>query len=357
MTCAVPELPVYEIMEGVHVHRIHMLQSLTPVTFIDWVFQMNLAFTDYIVSLADQGIAFDLIHAHDWMVYYSAKQSKQALRIPLIATIHATESGRNQGALHSDLQHRIHGLETKLTAAADRIITCSRSMTLEVGSLFALPSSKILTIPNGVDFNHDPNIQQLLPTKPLQEALQQTKHERILCFMGRLVQEKGIHILIEAMTLVLPAYPSGKLLIAGVGPMMDQLKEQAAPLGDRIQFVGFLNETDKNILLQHAELCIFPSLYEPFGIVALEAMSRCIPVIVSDVGGLGEIIEHGIDGCKVTPGDAFILAKQITALLNEPEYGKQLAASAVNKVKLNYNWPSIGADTAKAYYELTSKSS
>jgi 1,4-alpha-glucan branching enzyme len=353
ITCYVEEAPSYELAEGVHVHRVPLLQSLTPVSFLDWVFQMNLAFIDYILKLAEQGHRFCLIHAHDWLVYYSAIESRNSLELPLVATIHATESGRNLNLLETDLQQNIHHMEYKLTNQADRIITCSQAMNTEVRQLFTLPEHKVVTIPNGVDTLPQPSSSMLDVCTPLQLALRHEERHKILCFMGRLVREKGVHILIDAMQMVWKHYPLTKLIIAGDGPMLEQLVEQAAPWEELIHFVGFLNETNKSFLLRRAELCVFPSLYEPFGIVALEAMICGTPVIVSDVGGLAEIIEHNVDGYKVAPGDSQALGEQIIEALLNPETSKRLAQSAAAKVLKHYHWTSIGTRTAEIYLSLT----
>lgn len=126
----------------------------------------------------------------------------------------------------------------------------------------------------------------------------------IVAFLGRLVYEKGVHILISAMQHVRKEHPAAHLVIAGTGPELEALQLLADRLGDSVSFTGFLDETDKSLLLHHADLCVFPSLYEPFGLVALEAMASGTPLIVSDTGGLSDIVDHGVNGYKVPTGDA-----------------------------------------------------
>ncbi|HEY0828290.1 MAG TPA: 1,4-alpha-glucan branching protein domain-containing protein, partial [Bacilli bacterium] len=104
ITCDVPHREVYEVMDQIHVHRVKVMQSLSPVDFLDWVFEMNLAFTDYAIQLVEEGYRFDLVHAHDWLVFYTARELKQLYHLPLIATIHATEHGRNHGNLQTYVQ-------------------------------------------------------------------------------------------------------------------------------------------------------------------------------------------------------------------------------------------------------------
>ncbi|MBD0379865.1 1,4-alpha-glucan branching protein domain-containing protein [Paenibacillus sedimenti] len=353
ITCHAPDCPEYELSEGVHVHRVQVLQSIQPIGFLDWVFQMNLAFTDTIQRLSQQNVTFHVIHAHDWLVYYAAKESKQLLGLPLVATIHATEFGRNQGKPESDIGQRIHHLEAKLTTEADRVIACSQFMLEEVLQLFALPADKVSRIPNGVlpYRKPEPYVQTVNPL--LSTALQDAGVEdRIICFLGRLVHEKGVHLLISAMRLVLKRFPQAKLIIAGTGPAQESLQMLAAGLGNRVYFTGFLDDSDKQLLLDAAELCVIPSLYEPFGLVALEAMASRTPLIVSDVGGLAEIIANGIDGRRVPAGDVSALAWEIAACLEQPELALRLADAALAKIRTTYDWQEIGTSTAEVYYRL-----
>ncbi|MBP1993584.1 1,4-alpha-glucan branching protein domain-containing protein [Paenibacillus eucommiae] len=352
ITCQTHSSPLYEIAERVHVHRVQVLQSLEAVNFLDWVFLMNSAFSDAILELTEQGFIFDLLHGHDWLIYYCAKESKRTLKLPLVITIHATEYGRHQGKLKNELQHTIHSIESKLVLMADCVIVCSRAMVQEVHSLFQLSENNIIRIPNGLPLYPGQEHQNYGTTVPLLQALKKSGQEQIVCFLGRLVHEKGVHILLEAMHHIIHKLPDIKLLIAGSGPSLEWLQELAAPLREHVQFVGFLDEADKYSLLQLADVCVFPSLYEPFGIVALEAMATGTPVIASDVGGLSEIIEHGVDGCKVPPDDAAALASQVLQLLLDPEFARTLATAASYKARTEFNGAQLAEAMIQTYFSI-----
>ncbi|MEW9699836.1 1,4-alpha-glucan branching protein domain-containing protein [Paenibacillus sp. SI8] len=356
ITCFSPECHSYELADGVHVHRVPILQSIQSIAFLDWVFQMNMAFADMMIRLSQQDQSFDVIHAHDWLVGYAAKESKRTLRIPLVATIHATEFGRNQGVLETDIQKRIHRLEAKLSLEADHLIACSQYMQTEVIRLFELSDNQITHIPNGVGPYASPS-PSLQTTNPVLHSavIGADTGDRIICFLGRLVLEKGVHTLIAAMNLVLERFPQAKLVIAGAGPEENSLRTQACSLGDRVSFTGFLDESDKQLLLHTAELCVFPSLYEPFGLVALEAMASHTPLIVSDTGGLAEIVKHGIDGYKVTAGSIDALACQIIKLLEHPELAARIADAAAVKVQHAFNWNDIRTATTEVYYQVITR--
>ncbi|GIM45074.1 hypothetical protein DNHGIG_06230 [Collibacillus ludicampi] len=341
----------YEIMEGVHVHRVDVLQP-DGDEFIHWAFSLNLAILDRCEQLYEQGLRVDLIHAHDWMVTYAAKTLKEKYQWPLVATIHATEYGRNQG-IHTDLQRYIHHMEWRLTYEAWRVIVCSPYMEREVKTIFSLPQDKIDIIPNGIDGD---KVQPHGDSSVLREQYAQP-HEQIVFFIGRMVQEKGVHLLLEAIPEILQACPQAKFLIAGRGPMLakwqNDVKESG--LSEKVMFVGFVDDETRNHLFHLADVCVFPSLYEPFGIVALEAMAAGVPVVVSDVGGLSDIVNHGEDGCKMLPGDPHSLAVQVIHLLKDPHFSEQIVMRARKKIERQYCWETIAEQTARVYERILSE--
>ncbi|GMA51131.1 hypothetical protein GCM10025857_24880 [Alicyclobacillus contaminans] len=343
VTTEIGEYPAYEQVEGVHVHRVHVLQP-DGGEFIHWVFQLNLAMVEACQRLVASGLQFDLMHAHDWLVCHTAKALKALYRWPLVATIHATEHGRNQG-IHTDVQRYIHHLEWTLTYEAARVIVCSAAMQREVEQVFRLPGDKIHVLPNGVD------PRMLRP--PSVRAASAAEHPRTILYVGRLVREKGVHLLIQAAPLIVSAYPDVQFRIAGQGPMMDELKQLAQQLQvqDHVQFLGYVSDEVRNDLLAKAYAAVFPSLYEPFGIVALEAMAAGTPVVVSDVGGLGDVVDHGRTGLTVLPGNPQSIADQVMQLLRNPAWAQALAEAARERVK-QYDWEVIAQETADIYRQL-----
>lgn len=343
------QAPSYEVLEGVHVHRVHVMKP-DGGEFIHWAFQLNLMMIDTVQGLVNAGLKFDLVHAHDWLVTYAALSVKKSSGVPLVATIHATEHGRNHG-IYTDLQRYIQGLEWKLTYEAQRVILCSSFMQREVEEVLQLPSDKLDVIPNGVD------PEQLQLSEP-----GETPHSgHIVMFLGRLVREKGVHTLLDAVPLILQEYPDTQFVIAGKGPALPALQEQVRSMGiaGHIKFVGFISDEERNRQFQAADVAVFPSLYEPFGIVALEAMAAGTPVIVSDVGGLGDVVTHGHNGLKMYPGDTASLARQVGDLLGNPDYGKRLAETALQEIE-RYDWNQIALQTISVYrrvlgHELTTK--
>ncbi|MGO0122299.1 glycosyltransferase family 4 protein [Desulfothermobacter acidiphilus] len=339
-------LPVEEV-NGVRLYRVW--PSAPPASdFITGVIQANIFLLERAVAELSRQRGVKLVHAHDWLVAWSARALKHAYRLPLVSTVHATEFGRHRG-LHTPLQHFISGVEWWLTYESWRVIVCSRYMEQEVKHIFQLPGDKLRVIPNAVV----PERYLRFP-KGVDRNWFAAPDERIVFFVGRLVWEKGVQVLLRAFPLVLARCPQTKLIIAGTGPYEGELRRLAGELGiaHRVYFTGYLEERIRNALYHWASVAVFPSLYEPFGIVALEAMGAKVPVVVSDVGGLQEIVEEGWDGYKCPPDQPEALAEKIVALLLHPERAAVLRERAFQKVCQRYSWSDVAHNTRKLYQEV-----
>lgn len=337
--------PEFEDDKGVKVYRVGNYM-INPNNFIDWIMQMNFNFVAKATEIMEKEGKFDVIHAHDWLVTYSAKSLKNSYKIPLIATIHATEAGRNSG-IHDETQRYINDTEWLLTYEASEVIVNSNYMKCELQRLFGLPFEKINVIPNGVNLTLYNNVERNYEFRRKYAA----DNERIILFMGRLVYEKGIQHLISAMPKVLERYNDSKLIIAGKGGMIDELQAQVNSLGiqNKVYFTGYLNSKDVTKMYKCADVAVFPSTYEPFGIVALEGMLSGTPVVVSDIGGLNEIVQHRENGMKSYAGNPNSIADSILELLFDPALCMKVAKNAKNKIKQEYNWQKIAQETHFTY--------
>ena len=314
--------------------------------------QTNLNLEEQAQKLYTQVGGFDLIHAHDWLVAFAAASLKRMHKTPLLATIHATERGRGRGNLGGEISQAINGTEWWLTYEAWRVITCSQFMTDEVKHYFNLPLDKINIVPNGVDASPFDELDHV----DLAEfrARWAQPNERIVFNVGRVVQEKGAHLIVQAAPRVLAQMPNVKFIIAGTGSMVEQLKRRAWELGvaDKVIIAGFISDPDRNRLLKVADAAVFPSLYEPFGIVALEAMAAKCPVIVSDVGGLKEVVKHDVTGVTIYPDDAGSLAWGVLHTLGDLPGARTRAAKAYRIVKDEFNWDRIAEQTIEVYERI-----
>ncbi len=335
----------YENDKGVEVYRVDNYM-IRPNNFIDWIMQLNFNMITKANEIMNKNGKFDVIHAHDWLVAYSAKSIKESYNIPLISTIHATESGRNNG-IHDETQRYINDSEWMLTYESSEVIVNSNYMKNEVQRLFGLPYDKINVIPNGVNLQLFSNVNIDYDFRR-QYAMD---NEKIILYVGRLVYEKGIQNLIAAMPKILERYHDSKLIICGRGGMIDELREQVKYLGieNKVYFAGYCDSKKMQKMYKCADVAVFPSTYEPFGIVAIESMLSGTPTIVSDVGGLNEIIEHGVTGMKSYAGNANSVADSVLALLFDPKLCFNISQNAIKKVKENYNWSKITDSTYYVY--------
>ena len=339
------DAPYFEDDKGIKVYRVDNYM-INPNNFIDWILQLNFNMIAKANEIMQEQGNFDVIHAHDWLVAYSAKTLKNSYNIPIVATIHATEAGRNSG-IHDEQQRYINDTEWMLTYEAAEVIVNSNYMKNELQRLFGLPYDKINVVPNGVNLNLFNGIERDYNFRRKYAM----DNEKLIMFMGRLVYEKGIQHLIAAMPKVLAGYHDAKLVIAGRGGMLDELRAEADALGlgDKVYFAGYMNGKDVEKMYKAADISVFPSTYEPFGIVALEGMLAERPIVVSDAGGLGEIVEHRETGMKSYCGNPNSIADSILELLFNPELCANIVKKAKAKVKNEYNWGKIAQDTHFTY--------
>ena len=339
------DTPYYEDDKGVQVYRVDNYM-IRPNNFIEWIMQLNFNMIAKASEIIAKEGKFDVIHAHDWLVANAAKTLKHSYDIPVVSTIHATEAGRNSG-IHDETQRYINDTEWMLTYESSEVIVNSNFMKGHIQGLFGLPFDKINVIPNGINLTSFNSVERDYDFRRQYAA----DNEKIDLYDGRLVYEKGIQHLISAMPKILNGYNDAKLVIAGKGGMIDELKAQAESMGigHKVYFTGYLNAKQVQKMYKCADIAVFPSTYEPFGIVALEAMLAGVPTVVSDVGGLNEIVSHGVDGMKSYAGNSNSIADSILTLLYDHQLCANVAKNAKKKVKEEYSWNKIAQDTYFTY--------
>jgi glycosyltransferase involved in cell wall biosynthesis len=353
VTCDFPGAPQHESTDGVEVYRIDSYKNPAP-DFATWVYLMNVNMQKEAAALARSlGGQIDIFHAHDWLVATAGIGLKHVFRKPFFATIHSTEIGRRNG-IHTDYERMIHETEAWLTYEAWKVICCSDYMISHVRWAFGLPPDKLVMVPNGVNF--------AAYAKAEKEDLSQFRNrfalpqEKIVLFVGRLVFEKGAHVLVSAVPKVLEKLDA-KFVIVGNGYMKDQLSDLVRGMGiaHKVMFTGFVDDETLRKLQKCADVSVVPSLFEPFGIVALEAMAAGSPVVVSDTGGLSEIVNHDVDGVKVYAGNPDSLAWGITRVLTDEGFANRLRTNAHKKVQEKYNWDTIAQQTKTVYEAVLSE--
>jgi glycosyltransferase involved in cell wall biosynthesis len=314
--------------------------------------QTNLRLEEYAHGLWETSGPFDLVHVHDWLVAFVGAAFKRNYHAPLLSTIHATERGRGRGHLGSEQARAIHHVEWWLAYESWRVIACSEYMRDEISEFFECPRDKIDVVPNGVETaRFDQLAGQDLTRFRHMHAL---PSEQIVFSVGRVVYEKGLQVLVRAMPHVLAEQRSAKVVVAGKGPELESLRSLAWRLnvGAKILFTGFISDEDRDRLFKIADCAVFPSLYEPFGIVALEAMAARCPVVVTEVGGLKDVVQHAETGVTVYPDDPRSLAWGILHTLKNPKWAADRVEDAYRVVRDEYNWERIARMTADVYRQI-----
>jgi glycogen(starch) synthase len=346
-------MPSEELVGGVTVHRVREPRRPRDLgEFVAWIEHMNADMLAAGVELGDR-LDFDLVHGHDWLVAVAGDHLANRFRCPFVVTIHATEYGRHQGWVDKHPQSHIHGTERWMAQRAERVITCSHYMREHVCDIYDLDESQVSVIPNGIDpFDLQP-VDDLETLRGRFAA----PSEKLVLLVGRLVYEKGFQLALEALEPIIRGgeVPGGvRFLVAGSGTHEQQLKEQAGELGllEHGTFLGWIGDDVLHSLYRIADLCVVPSLYEPFGLVALEAMASGCPCIVADTGGLREVVPAGERvGLRFNGGDAEHLGVMIERLLTDAALRDRLVLEAGEHV-LRFDWADIARQTAELYESL-----
>ncbi|MFQ3679974.1 MAG: glycosyltransferase family 4 protein [Pseudanabaenaceae cyanobacterium] len=350
-TVEAPPAPALETVDGLAVHRL----AIEPNPhFFGWIENLNRRLVQW--GEAQAPISFQVIHAHDWLVADAAIALQARWELPLVATIHATEFGRYNG-IYSDAQRHVHHKELQLAAKADRVIVCSEYMAQEVGRALNCPREKVRVIPNGLSLArvnaHRP------PPDFEREAFRRQfaePNEALVYYVGRISHEKGIFVLLEAAPRILAACQNRvKFVAIGSGETHTHfLKQRAAHLGitERVLFTGFMSDPEVAKFQAVADCAVFPSLYEPFGIVALESFAAGVPVVVSSTGGLPEVVRHEETGLIARVNDGPALAEAIVRILQDRDLAQRLVANAQHDLHTRFNWQRIAPQTLQVYQEL-----
>jgi glycogen(starch) synthase len=270
----------------------------------------------------------DIIHCHDWVTVLAGIKCKWQLGIPLIFHMHLP----NRDPLCAYVENL--GL-----ISADLVTVNSQAMFVEVTDR-ALPITKLQVVRNGVD------------TDVFRPAENWPTDGNYILFVGRLVEQKGVEYLLRAFYYVRDKFPDVRLRIAGDGEVREWLERlcENLMLSSHVEFLGWLPYEDLPPLYQQARVVVVPSVFEPFGMVALEAFASKRPVLASRVGGLREIVQHNISGFLAEPKDHLDLAQWLMALLNDSDLRKQLGASGLTRLSdEGYTWPAVAEQFTELY--------
>jgi glycogen synthase len=343
------EDPPEEERGGVLIHRVREPERPRDLgEFVTWIERMNGDMLAHGVELGDR-YDFDVVHGHDWLVAGACDHLANRFRAPFVVTIHATEYGRHQGWVGKHPQSYIHGVETWMANRAQRVITCSAYMREHVADIYGLEESRIAVIPNGIDPS------ELVPVDDL-PALRGRfagPDETLVLLVGRLVYEKGFQLALQALPGLIERVGDVRFIVAGSGTAEHELREQATQLGldGYGTFLGWIGDDLLHSLYRIADLTVVPSIYEPFGLVALEAMASGCPCLVADTGGLREVVPNEHVGLRFRSRDPSSLASMAERLLTDGRLRDRLVAEASEHV-LSFDWADVARQVGAVYEEL-----
>jgi glycogen(starch) synthase len=342
------ESPGEEEMDGVLLHRVREPERPRELgEFVTWIEHMNADMLAAGVEVGDR-YNFDLVHGHDWLVASAGDHLAKRFRCPLVVTIHATEYGRHQGWVNSHPQSYIHGVERWMANRCEQLITCSAYMRDHVADIYGLEEDDVAVVPNGIDPS------ELVPVDDLASlrASFAEPHEKLVLLVGRLVYEKGFQLALEALPGLIERVPGTRFIVAGSGTAEEDLRRQASELGLDQQgtFVGWIGDDVLHSLYRIADLTVVPSIYEPFGLVALEAMASGSPCLVADTGGLREVVPNEDVGLRFRSRDADSLGQMAERLLTDSELRDRLVAEASEHV-LTFDWADVARQVQHIYGE------
>ncbi len=366
-------LPTRELWRGIEIHRplhIDVSDSLPDVVAEDvrkWgrgihLFSKLLVYNYLTASkmvnelVRSEGFLFDITIAHDWLSAMGGIAIKRELGMPFAFHVHSTEKGRTMG----NGSEVVSNIEMRAAQTADIVVTVSNAMRDELVGL-GFPAEKIRVVYNGVD------PQKYNPSEVSKEKIQEIRagyglkeDDSMVLFLGRLVSVKGVDRLIASIPHVLQKIPNAKLVVVGLGDMQEYLSRLAQNLRvqENVKFCfEFIPEEDRIAHYAACDVAVFPSTYEPFGIVAIEAMSMEKPVVVgaSGVSGMREIvIPTGQDQCgfHVNPNDPIDISWGIINSLQDAEKKRQMGLNGRKRVLKEFTWDEIGKKTIQVYSEL-----
>jgi glycogen synthase len=288
----------------------------------------------------------DVVHAHDWRVAWTAEVLATRFGVPLVTTLHGTERGRHGGHLPPGEATDINSIEWWLAFRSARVITSTKLMVREIVGGFELDPARVSRIPNGIDpawWRSEDPVQVVDPGGPA-----------LVFTWGRVQFEKGFQVLARAISTLRTRRGGLECIIAGRGSYLPELQSQLDIEGvsDVVTLPGFLSDHELRAAIHRAACVVIPSLYEPFGVVALEALAGGAPLIVADTGGLAELVGGTGSALLFEPGNAEQLADRIDQLLGDPALAARMRAAGVELLEATYTWDAIAARTRDVYLDV-----
>lgn len=367
------KLKTTEVLEGVNVERpmivdasnvfpVFVAEDLirwgTNIRFFNDIFMYNILSSSKFVNefVNKEGYHFDVVCVHDWLSCISGLIIKNETKIPVVFHVHSTEWGRSGGHGSEVVSH----LEEVAAQNADKIVTVSNVMQDDL-TKHGWPQSQISVIWNGVD-PEEYDMGRINPddSKRVRQECGVPEDWNMILFLGRLTWVKSIKNLVQAMPLVFEEFPKTKLVILGKGEEQTDIIDMSNRLGIKDKVVyrfDFVPEEERILYYAASDVCVFPSVYEPFGIVSLEAMSMAKPVIVGAKGVVGfreQVISSGPsqNGIHINGEDPADIAWGIKETLRDPKKARKWGQNGRQRVLDYFTWKKVAEQTLDVYGKL-----
>jgi glycosyltransferase involved in cell wall biosynthesis len=364
--------PTSDTWDGVDVHRPRLMKfsdifsMINPDEIRTWDINGQEFFSDTILynmlsasKLVNSLVLkdhqhYDLLVSHDWLAAFAGIISKRNLGIPLVFHFHSTEQGRNPAGSPT-----IKDIECMAATISDRIVTVSYAMRDELVG-YGYPEQKIRVIHNGVDEEkYNAARFSVRQVQAFREKIGIGQSPMIF-FIGRLTWVKGADTLVLAMTHIIQEVPDAQLVILGSGEMEQMLNQMVHDLHlekNVILHFGIVPEDERLLYYAASDVCVFPSKYEPFGIVCTEAMSMGKPVVVGARGTSGfreQVIPRGdgICGYHINPYDPLDIANYIIDILKRPDLAATMGKNGRSRVEEQFTWNIASDKTLMVYQDL-----
>jgi len=284
-----------------------------------------------------RGQQFDLIHAHDWVTFPAAKAIADLSGRPLVVHIHATEFDRSGERIHQ----AIYDIERFGMHAAAKVIAVSGRTKDTVVRRYGVAPAKVEVIHNGID-------RDGADGAPLAERAD--AKDKVALFLGRITMQKGPEFFVRAAARVARKLDRVRFVMAGSGDLAPAMRALVSAIGleDRFEFPGFLQGAEVERAYRMADVYVMPSVSEPFGITALEAVRCGVPVILSKNSGVAEVLREG--ALKVDFWDVELMADMMLALLRHPQLGRALCRRAAAEIRA-MTWRAAAQKCLRVYQE------
>lgn len=291
----------------------------------------------------------DVVHAHDWEVAWSSQVLAHQYACPLITTFHGTERSRHGGHVPPGVPTDVNGIEWWLASSSRRVITISKILGRQVTSDFELDPAAVRSVPGGID--------QTWWAAP-QPDFDERPDENLVFAWGRVQYEKGFHVLAAAMAQLRSGHPNAHCVIAGRGSYLAELQSQIDVIGvsDLVDLPGYISDHELRAYLHRSACVVIPSLYEPFGVVALEALAGGSPLVIAETGGLSEIVEGTNAALTFEPGNTGHLAEQLDSVLSDHDLAQSLSENGRALIEKSYSWPAIAGRMMDCYLDALGES-